>query len=266
MLRSSPPEALRDGAGATTPASDQRRSAHDMAGNDSGSATISLLSSELTSIFRDELYNSILRDRIVVTYRKGQFIYDPISAGESLFFIRRGFVKIGTVAEDGHEMIYDVRKTGDVVGELCAISQPRHDYAVALESSLVVPVPFDEVISVAQTDYRVLRQLVQSLSTSLYDSYEQLNSVAFNSSAQRLIQTLVKLGKRTGRASGQRIKVPIYLTQKEIAQMSVLSRERVSTTLNCLRGCGLIEYSRNGHLILDLPALENAALQGSRCA
>lgn len=219
------------------------------------------LSSALTSIFRGRLCDVVLRDRMAITYNKGQIIYDAASAQDSLFFIRSGFVKIGAVTEDGRELIYDVRKAGDVAGELCASSQPRHDRAVALEKSELVLVPFDDVLSVAQKDRNLLRQFVQSFCDSLSDAYEQLNSVAFSNSVHRLIQTLVKLGKRAGKDSGERVEIPTYLTQEEIAQMVVLSRERVSTALNFLRGRGLVDYTRYGHLVVDLKGLENYAQQ-----
>ena len=228
---------------------------------DGTSASRSPLSSALTSIFRGKLCDVLLKDRAAILFDKGQVIYDAGGPQDSLFFIRSGFVKIGSVTEDGRELIYDVRKAGDVVGELCASAQPRHDRAVALEKTEVVPVPFEDVLSVAQRDRHLLRQFVQSFCDSLSDAYEQLNSVAFSNSVHRLIQTLVKLGKRAGTDSGERTEISTYLTQEEIAQMVVLSRERVSTALNFLRGRGLVDYTRHGHLVLDLKGLENYALQ-----
>lgn len=233
-----------------------------MVHSDGASASRSPLSSALTSIFRGNLCDVVLRNRVAISFDKGQVIYDSASAQDSLFFIRSGFVKIGSVTEEGRELIYDVRKAGDVVGELCASSQPRHDRAVALEKSDVVPVPFEDVLSVAQKDRNLLRQFVQGFCGSLSDAYDQLNSVAFSNSVHRLIQALVKLAKRAGQDSGKRVEIPTYLTQEEIAQMVVLSRERVSTALNFLRSRGLVDYSRYGHLVLDLPGLENYASHG----
>lgn len=215
------------------------------------------LSTALTSVFRGKLCDTLLRDRAAVAYDKGEVIYDAGSTQDSLFFIRSGFVKVGSITENGRELIYDVRKAGDVVGELCASALPRRDRAVALEKSEIVAVAFDEVLSVAQKDVKLLRQLVQGFCDSLADAYEQLNSVAFSDSVHRLIQTLVKLGNRAGKGSGRGVEISTYLTQEEISQMVALSRERVSTALNFLRGRGLVDYSRHGHLVLDMKGLES---------
>jgi hypothetical protein len=44
---------------------------------------------------------------------------------QTLFFLQKEFVKVGSIPEDGHELIYEVRKAGDIVGELCASAQQR---------------------------------------------------------------------------------------------------------------------------------------------
>ncbi|HVS87175.1 MAG TPA: Crp/Fnr family transcriptional regulator [Candidatus Acidoferrum sp.] len=192
-----------------------------------------------------------------MTFDKDQVIYDVGDGNNSFFFLQTGFVKVGTITEDGRELIYDVRKSGDIVGELCASDQPRQDRAVALEQTEVITVPLDEVLEIVQKNRDLLRQLVQVFCASLSDAYDQLNSVAFGDTVHRLVRVLVKLGKQLGRRSGQSTEISTYLTQEEISQMVAVRRERISTAMNFLRDRGLVDYSRHGHLVLDLKALEN---------
>jgi CRP/FNR family transcriptional regulator, cyclic AMP receptor protein len=215
------------------------------------------LSSALATIFRGKLCDVVLRNRSAMTFEKDQVIYDLGDGNHSFFFLRSGFVKVGTITEDGRELIYDVRKGGDVVGELCASDQPRQDRAVALEQTEVIAVPLDEVLEIVQKNRELLRQLVQVFCDSLSDAYDQLNSVAFSDTVHRLIKVLVRLGKQLGRRSGQNTEITAYLTQEEIAQMVAVRRERISTAMNFLRDRGLVDYSRHGHLVLDLKALES---------
>ena len=214
------------------------------------------LSSALATIFRGKLCDMVLRNRSAMTFDKDQVIYDVGDGNHSFFFLRSGFVKVGTITEDGRELIYDVRKGGDVVGELCASDQPRRDRAVALEQTEVIAVPLDEVLEIVQKNRELLRQLVQVFCDSLSDAYDQLNSVAFSDTVHRLVSVLVRLGNQLGRRSGQGTEISTYLTQEEISQMVAVRRERVSTAMNFLRERGLVDYSRRGHLVLDLKALE----------
>jgi CRP/FNR family cyclic AMP-dependent transcriptional regulator len=215
------------------------------------------LSSALAVIFRGKLCDVVLRNRPVTTFEKDQVLYNIGDTNQTLFFLRSGFVKVGTITQDGHELIYDVRKSGDVVGELCASESPRQDRAVALEQTEVIPVPFDEVLEIVQKNRDLLRQLVQVFCSSLSDAYDQLNSLAFSDTVHRLVTVLVRLGTQLGRPAGTRTELSTYLTQEEISQMVAVRRERVSTAINFLRNRGMLDYSRHGYLILDLTALQN---------
>jgi len=218
-----------------------------------------LVSSALSTVFRGKLCDSVLRNRSVLTFDKDQALYDVGDDNRSLFFIRTGFVKVGTITEDGHQLIYDVRKGGDVVGELCASEHTRQDRAVALERADIIVVPLDEILEIVQNDKNLLRQILRVFSNSLSDAYDQLNSLAFSDIVHRLVRVLLKLGSQLGRSTRHGIELSTYLTQEEIAQMVAVRRERVSAAMNFLRRRGMVNYSHRGYLVLDLKALENYA-------
>jgi CRP-like cAMP-binding protein len=182
----------------------------------------------------------------VATFEKDQVIYDVGEDKRMFFFLQTGYVKVGSITEDGHELIYDVRKAGDIVGELCASGQQRQDRAVALERTEVIAVPLDEIFEIVQTNRHLLQELVQMFCESLSDAYGQLNTLASSDTVHRL-----------GHTSGQRTELSAYLTQEEISQMVVARRERVSTAMNFLRNRGMVDYSHRGYLVLDLKALQN---------
>lgn len=213
------------------------------------------VSSALAGIFRGRLCDVVLGKRLASLVAKDQVIYDLGDDSTSLFFIRSGFVKIGVVTEDGHELIYDVRRAGEIVGELCACGRPRQDRAVAVEQSEIVEVPFDDVLTVVRSDPNLLKQLLNVFCDSLSDAYDQLDSVAFNDTLHRLVKVLIRLGGELGRPSGQWVEIGAYLTQEEIAQMVAVRRERLSTALNFLRSRGLVSYSRGGYILVDLKRL-----------
>jgi hypothetical protein len=93
------------------------------------------LPSALATMFRRKLCDVVLWNRSVTTFEKDQVIYDVGDENQTFFFVLKGFVKVGSVTEGGQELIYDVRKAGDIVGELCASGQSRRDCAVARSSA-----------------------------------------------------------------------------------------------------------------------------------
>ena len=217
------------------------------------------LSSALATMFRGKLCDVVLWNRSVTMFEKDQVIYDVGDENQTFFFVQKGFVKVGSVTADGHELIYDVRKAGDIVGELCASGQRRSDRAVALERTQVIAVPLGEVLDIVQKNRHLLQELVQICCESLSDAYDQLNTLAFSDTVHRLVRVLLKLGEQLGHNAGQKTELSAYLTQEEISQMVAARRERVSTAMNFLRNRGLVDYSHRGYLVLDLQALQNYA-------
>jgi CRP/FNR family transcriptional regulator, cyclic AMP receptor protein len=211
----------------------------------------------LAQIFRGNLCETLLQNRHATTFDKNTVIYEVGDGERTFFFIRRGYVKVGTIAADGREITYFIRKDGDVVGELCAYESPRRDRAVTLEPTAVVPVSFAEIIEFLAKRPDLLKNLVGIFCKSLADAYEQVDTIALADALHRVIRVLLKLAAELGRPVEKRVEISSYLTQEEIAQMVAARRERVSTALNQLRRSGMVEYSRHGHLVVDVKALES---------
>jgi CRP/FNR family transcriptional regulator, cyclic AMP receptor protein len=215
------------------------------------------LSATLAAIFRGKLCDVVLAGRALSGAEKGETIYDAGDESRVLYFLRSGFVKVGTITEDGRELVYDIRKAGDVFGELCAAEAPRPDRALALEMCTFIAVPLDHLLTVVQRDQALLLGLVQVFCGSLSNAYDQLSSVAFDGTVERLVKVLHKLGLKLGRDSPQGLEIAAYLTQEELAQMVAARRERVSLAMNFLRDRGLVQYSRRGYLVLNQKGIES---------
>ena len=215
------------------------------------------LSSALAPVFRGRFCDILLPNRAARAFAKGEVMYDLGDSERVFFFVRRGIVKTGTITDDGREIIYDVRKIGDVAGELCCLEPPRRDRAVAVEATEAVPVPFEEVMDTLSRHPTLLRGLVEVFAHALAEAYDQVNRLADDNVMEGLIKVLKSLAAKLGRPSGRLTEINAYLTQEEISQMVVAQRERVSTALNSLRRQGIAQYSSHGHLLVDMAALEN---------
>ena len=224
--------------------------------NDDAVFQMAALSSALVPIFRGKFCDILLANRAARTFDKDEVIYELGDKERILFFIRHGVVKTGTITELGREIIYDLRKDADVVGELCALEPVRRDRAVAVERTEAVPVAFDEVVDALGKHPALLRDFVAIFCSALSEAYDQVNRLAVDDVMHRLTNVLKTLVNKLGRPLGGLVEIATYLTQEELAQMVVARRERVSTALNSLRRRGIAQYSPRGHLLLDMGALE----------
>src|SRR6202521_2146695 len=151
------------------------------------------VSTALISVFRGKFCDAILPNRKTTTFKKEEVIYDVGDKERTFFFLQDGFVKVGTITSDGHELIYDVRKGGDVVGELCASEARRPDRAVALEQTEAIPVPFEDVMEVVRKQPDLLERLVDVFCRALNEAYAQVNTLAVDDTVHRLGKFRLKL-------------------------------------------------------------------------
>jgi CRP/FNR family transcriptional regulator, cyclic AMP receptor protein len=215
------------------------------------------VSAALLSIFRGRFCEVLLPNRKATAFAKNDVIYNVGDTSQTLFFLQSGFVKVGAIASNGQEVIYDVRRKGDVVGELCASELERPDRVVALERTEAISVPFQEVKDILRTRPDLMTAMFDVFCRALKEAYAQINTLAGDNTVQRLARILVGLANKIGRKSESLVEIPTYLTQEEIAQMVVARRERISTALNFLRRQGMVQYTARGHLMIDLRKLES---------
>lgn len=213
------------------------------------------LSSALVTIFRGRFCDILLPGRPVQAFAADEVIYELGDTQRTLWFVQQGIVKIGTITAEGREIIYDVRKSGDVAGELCASEAVRRDRAVAVERSELVGVTFEEVLDVLAHHPAALQDLVAVFCGALAECYDQVSSLASNDVMRRLLKTLKTLADKLGQPHGEFVEIAAYLTQEELAQMVMARRERVSTALNVLRQRGIVQYTARGRLRVDVRAL-----------
>jgi CRP-like cAMP-binding protein len=223
-------------------------------------ATQIALSTALVSVFRGNFCDVILPNRKPVSFAKNEVIYTVGDKERTLFFLQNGFVKIGTITTNGNKLIYEIRKGGDVVGELCVTEQERPDRAMALETTEAIPVPFEDIKSLLMTNSHLMTTLIDVFCAALKQAYAQVNTLASDNTIHRIAKILVNLAVKIGRRSGSLIEIPTYLTQEEISQMVAARRERVSTGLNFLRRQGMVQYTNRGHLLIDEDGLRSLAV------
>jgi CRP-like cAMP-binding protein len=217
------------------------------------------VSAALTTVFRGKFCDAILPNRKTSRFQKNDVIYEVGDQSNTLFFLQTGYVKVGTLAPDGREIIYDVRKGGDLIGELCVCGRPRPDRAVALEDTNAISVPYEEVIKVVRSEPEMLARLIEFLCQALTEAYEQVNALALDDILRRVAKVLIALAGKIGSRSGESVQISAYLTQEELSQMVAARRERVSTALNLLRKRGAIQYSNHGRLVLNMEVLKTHA-------
>ena len=217
----------------------------------------------LSGCFRGKLCEQLM-NRPGRPVAKGEFVYGLGDAAQSVFFLRRGLVKLTSLTEEGRELILRLHQAGEVFGELCHCTGERREQAVAMEDSEVVELDFDEFVSHLQGSRPAMLLFLSNVAQQLSAAYEQIQTVSFSSTMERLVRTLARLADEFGVPDGEWIRLTHYFRQDDLAQMIGARREVVSTLLNQLREQGIITYARKDGLLLRRADLERYLLASEK--
>jgi CRP/FNR family transcriptional regulator len=209
----------------------------------------------LSGCFRGKLCDELV-NRPGHRLAKGELVYGLGDPAQSVFFLRRGLVKLTSLTEDGRELILRLHQSGDVFGELCQCTGERREQAVVMEESDVVELSFDEFIAHLQTNRPAFLLFLSNVAQQLSAAYEQIQTLSFGTTMERLVRTLARLADEFGEADGGWVRLTHYFRQDEMAQMIGASREVVSTLLNQLREQEIVSYGRKDALLVRRAELE----------
>jgi CRP-like cAMP-binding protein len=183
--------------------------------------------------------------RTLLPYRKDAVIFQQASPADSVFYIRKGKIKVTVASPGGKEAVVGILGPGDFLGEGCLNDQTRRPAtARAMTDCDVTRVRKAEMVGVLRDQPAFARLFTDYLLARNSRVEEDLVDQLFNSSEKRLARTLLLLANFGKEGGPQPITTPI--SQETLAEIIGTTRSRVSYFMNKFRKLGFIDY--NGHL------------------
>ena len=183
--------------------------------------------------------------RVISTHPKKQVIFAQGDNADSIFYIRKGKVKVAVVSKQGKEAVVALLGPDEFVGEGCLIGQPKRlATASALTECETMRVDKAELQRVLQEEPAFSKMFVSHVLARNARVEEDLVDQLFNSTEKRLARLLLLLANfgKEGRPEPILAKI----SQETLAEMIGTTRSRVSHFMNKFRQLGFIEY--NGHV------------------
>lgn len=183
--------------------------------------------------------------REIFTYSKRDIIFSQGDEADSVFYIKKGKVKVAVLSTHGKEAVVALLGPDEFLGEGCLIGQPKRlATASAMTDCEVMRVKKSELQRSLLEESAFNEIFVAHILTRIARVEEDLVDQLFNSTEKRLARLLLLLANfgKEGRPE------PIIanISQETLAEMIGTTRSRVSHFMNKFRKLGFIEY--NGHL------------------
>jgi CRP/FNR family transcriptional regulator, cyclic AMP receptor protein len=174
-------------------------------------------------------------------YGANRSIFRQGDPADSVFYLRRGKVKLSVTSQQGKEAIVAILGSGEFLGEGCLAGQPlRIASASAVTDCSLARIEKPLMARMLHEQHDLSELFVTHLLSRNIRYEEDLVDQLFNSSEKRLARILLLLS-HFGKESRAETILP-SITQESLAQMVGTTRSRVSHFMNKFKGLGFVAY------------------------
>jgi CRP-like cAMP-binding protein len=181
-------------------------------------------------------------------YPRNTTIVEEGLAGDYMYVIREGRVKVTKLSEDGREKILEILESGDFFGEMALLDrEPRSASVKTLEPGRLLALSRADFLSVLHRSPDVAVAVIQELSRRLRWADEQTSALSFQRVKVRATSLLQRLAREPHPGGERRATAP--LTHQQIADMVGTSRETVTRVVKELKEEGWLRQDGKRYLV-----------------
>lgn len=189
---------------------------------------------------------------------KNQPIYFPKEPSTSIYFLKKGRVKLSRMSPEGKEMIIGLVNRGEVFGELAYLDEAeRKDFATTMDEVLVCAINKEDFKEFVERNPELNLRLTKLMGLKLKKYSERIEELVFKDAEQRVISFLLRLADENGKKVGDEIFVKPFLKHQDIAELTACSRQTVNSVLTDLREKGVINFDRKKLIIHNRDELQS---------
>ncbi|MEJ5375304.1 MAG: Crp/Fnr family transcriptional regulator [bacterium] len=185
---------------------------------------------------------------------KNAYVFMVGDPGNSAFYLESGFIKIFRTSPLGKEPIVFIRKAGELLGLAEVMTGgERKCHAQAICSSQLLEIKKEDFELILSRHFVLAKRVMAVLGRRLRFLGEQIENLMASDVATRVLKLLVYLcyeGLLDSSSWNRPIKVPVRLTQEEIASLTGSCQQTVSEVLGTLKEEGLIVVSKREIILI----------------
>ncbi|HTA07196.1 MAG TPA: Crp/Fnr family transcriptional regulator [Streptosporangiaceae bacterium] len=208
----------------------------------------------------EEDARALRTDIVDVVLDRGERLFTEGDAGDKLYIILTGKIKLTKAAPDGRENLLSVHGPGEMFGELSLFDPiPRTSSASAVTNARLAAIAHDDLRTWLSSRPEVAMHLLQALAQRLRRINEVKADLVFTDVPGRVAKALLDLSDRFGVLTPDGVQVNHDLTQEELAQLVGASRETVNKALADFAARGWIQLAAKSVLVTDTDRLRKRA-------
>jgi CRP/FNR family transcriptional regulator len=228
-----------------------------------------MASDKLLQLRKLEMFSTLADKELVAlepkvklrNYTKNKLILDESDTNQYMYCVISGEVKAYRISEDGRETLLALRGEGKSFGELSMIDGKTAPAAVAAtEDSLVAVISRKDFRELLESQKKVTIKVLEILSAQLRDALKMQELMSQKNAAERIRMLLNALAEQRGDTTARGVAIGLKLTHQRIADMTGLTRESVTRTLDKWKKRNMITVDHGKQIILRNEFFEESSL------
>lgn len=192
----------------------------------------------------------------VRSYKKGGYLFAAGEVSSNVYCVLQGRIRLLITSALGQEFaITDLHPEAWLGEQFIATEFRTALNALISEPATVLVVPCNVLVEVGESHPQMYQKLFVETMQRSRGIYRLLSGMAFYPLKSRLAGWLLQLVNEHGQESDAGVTLDVNLSQNDLAQLSLGSRQRVNKILSEWREQGIIELQNNRYLIRNKGAL-----------
>lgn len=204
-----------------------------------------------------EKLNAFFANYKQIVYKKDEMIISEDEEPAGVYFLKVGFVKMGSIFTNGGELTLNIFKPGSFFPMMWAIGEIKNSYfCQAMSEVKVYRAPKADVIKFVKENPDVLYDLTRRVLIGLDGMITNVQFLLFGSSYNRIAAAILLLAKRFGeKTNNGQIMIGLNLIHQDIAQLAGVTRETASIALKQLEKRGVISRLKKRFVVNNITKL-----------
>lgn len=193
-------------------------------------------------------------------YRARAYIFEEGDPPTWFYVVKSGHVKIVRHSKTGKDVVLELLGAGEVFGGVAVIEKrPYPASAQATEPTVVLRIPAEPVIALAERHPGFIKEMALMISRRLRAAHDSVKSLAVDPVEARLAATLLRLAEREGTRGKDGVTLPFHPTRQSLADMSGTTVETAIRVLSRWLKEGLLTDDGGRLVVGDLEDLRALA-------
>ncbi len=191
--------------------------------------------------------------------KKNQHLFNTGDSFSALYAIRAGIIKVYSFSDSGEEMIHGFYLPGDVLG-IDALADKKHHYnAVAIDSSSICNLPFDQLTDLAIQIPNLNQQIFTVMSKEVNEGRLHSELLTKRNADQRVAQFIWHMAERYQSRGYASDEFRLSILHRDVALYLGLTPETVSRILAKFHADKVVTWKKKEVKIHNAIALQHLA-------